>query len=904
MTDNHDILAPEHWTVEKTRRLWDSELKTFRINQKRKLQNIRVNSKKKVAALHERIFFTLRWANPQLPGAYKKLILDYCDHLMGPNPQSMFQSMRILDVWNLKFMCSDEAKVCENIKYLCNQLSDYIINRNHKYIETLANTEVTTEKLLIKKENQVKWTIETKKSIRDEYWTIWYLSANGLVPELHRFLASYLTNNDIDTRDPDYGYTALHYSVKKNQLTVLNILLDNGADENALILEDNRSPLHLCAQYGSREIALELLARGADYYALDNYNCTALQLAIQNKNMSVVHTLENWLIIVPEIHQDEDTLVASNIPQECEATAEEVMHRMSPALRVISDRLDKLGSFVDRADRGIELRLCEKKAEMCFKEGLNEEALKSLRRRWLVVKIVYDEAAASELGDNTSSTIELNDTNKNSKVAVLPTAQDCYDVQQHDSLGAVSVVAQGQVQERANTNGAESLITPSFAWSICSALVEHLISIKEVKSASQVLDELLQRNILQFGNDSLLVACLLRRCQVLLFLSDAIITELAIAERQGSNSEKKRKKNSVADLAVFADSVSHNQKDTNLQRLSHTNSNTIPVSSSEQPLELAVPSLESHQSSFVHFESDMGHFQVLQTQALHRRNHPTCDPLLRAHTAPAHMGIELENSHIENSQVESYNMIESFKEDHEHASSVILPSMNISHIQHTEEVLVDPRLAELDDILAKSDMLILQAIDIVNAQYTGAFIEPVQLCPLLEIAAEISDRQGRYTDALHYMEHCSIISERVVGKFHSETVRYKIEVLRLLLRKGICYAIAHGGVADSNHTLTSLMSNSTQTVSKIKSNFRQVGLYATDVSRRLDQLTISDPNAALALSQKCYKLVSLTELINVNEIKAHTLHVRSASVHDGFTSSKYNFKALNVNTFNHSRLKL
>jgi hypothetical protein len=50
---------------------------------------------------------------------------------------------------------------------------------------------------------------------------------------------------------------------------------------------------------------------------------------------------------------------------------------------------------------------------------------------------------------------------------------------------------------------------------------------------------------------------------------------------------------------------------------------------------------------------------------------------------------------------------------------------------------------------------------------------------------------------------------------------------------------------------------------------------------------VSDPEAAYALSQKCYKLVSLTELINSNEINPMELHIRLGAKDDGLAYGTY-----------------
>lgn len=57
---------------------------------------------------------------------------------------------------------------------------------------------------------------------------------------------------------------------------------------------DGRTPLHFAATYGTREVVLELLGLSVDIDTVDNYGCTALQLAQQNQNSKTIQVLTNW----------------------------------------------------------------------------------------------------------------------------------------------------------------------------------------------------------------------------------------------------------------------------------------------------------------------------------------------------------------------------------------------------------------------------------------------------------------------------------------------------------------------------------------------------------------------------------------------------------------------------------
>jgi hypothetical protein len=170
--DNTTPLAPEHFTVEVKRRQWDDDLKQFREKQRQLLKNIRLTSKRKVAALHERIFFTIRWANPVLPSIFKKIILEYCVHLMGPFPERKYDKIKVLHAWFSKFSHTAESKVVHEVKDLCERLRVLVLKRDEKTVKSIVKLEERTELLTIQKEGDLRWHMETRHCARDEYWTV------------------------------------------------------------------------------------------------------------------------------------------------------------------------------------------------------------------------------------------------------------------------------------------------------------------------------------------------------------------------------------------------------------------------------------------------------------------------------------------------------------------------------------------------------------------------------------------------------------------------------------------------------------------------------------------------------------------------------------------------------------
>jgi hypothetical protein len=154
-----------------------------------------------------------------------------------------------------------------------------------------------------------------------------------------------------------------------------------------------------------------------------------------------------------------------------------------------------------------------------------------------------------------------------------------------------------------------------------------------------------------------------------------------------------------------------------------------------------------------------------------------------------------------------------------------------------------------------------------------------------------------------------------------------IESLRLLLRKQLVLASQRKSQRDIitkaeedilNESISSKLMNEKK-ISKIreirnkkakaedKKYFSEVGQQATDVSRRLDRLSLENEDEALKLSTKCYNLVSLTELIVQGEIDPNqVLPVTGESMSLQSLNSKLfptqMIRALDRSTFNESDL--
>jgi ribosomal protein L22 len=128
--------------------------------------------------------------------------------------------------------------------------------------------------------------------------------------------------------------------------------------------------------------------------------------------------------------------------------------------------------------------------------------------------------------------------------------------------------------------------------------------------------------------------------------------------------------------------------------------------------------------------------------------------------------------------------------------------------------------------------------------------DAISLVPLLELTSEMYER-SQYVqqsqsaqaiganidtnDALHdaidLLEYAEVVCTRILGFYHAETVRIMLTIVKLLLKCG-------NGDA-----------------------YRAAAIKATDMSRRLDQLALTDPQRADVLGRKCAEVIALSKLL-------------------------------------------
>ena len=102
------------------------------------------------------------------------------------------------------------------------------------------------------------------------------------------------SGGDVNVVDKTYKHsTPLHWAAYTGSEKVTSVLLDFGADVNALE-SDNKTALHLGAFEGNQEVVEMLVNAGANYRLRDTLGKTPCDVAIMNKHIQVARVLPNY----------------------------------------------------------------------------------------------------------------------------------------------------------------------------------------------------------------------------------------------------------------------------------------------------------------------------------------------------------------------------------------------------------------------------------------------------------------------------------------------------------------------------------------------------------------------------------------------------------------------------------
>jgi len=171
----------------------------------------------------------------------------------------------------------------------CNNSPKYVSGSDFKTEYELGINQTMKQSIYLGETNDIFYLSHKTRSIVSGTWKeeIWHTKSSDLESDFldklrklnkktrktefmtstkkgdYETVKAYLKNDiDINTRDPENGYTALHWAAEKGQMKIVKLLIEKGANLNAKT-KNNLTPLNLADNNFENEVSELLIKNGA-----------------------------------------------------------------------------------------------------------------------------------------------------------------------------------------------------------------------------------------------------------------------------------------------------------------------------------------------------------------------------------------------------------------------------------------------------------------------------------------------------------------------------------------------------------------------------------------------------------------------------------------------------------------
>lgn len=135
--------------------------------------------------------------------------------------------------------------------------------------------------------DRIRPSLVAESNYADERTGLHQAAFIGCPKSVRYFLSKGVDINQIDT----YRATPLWLAAQNGHLEIVQLLIEKGADINAVVDDNHRTALMLAAQNGHLEVLQLLIEKGADINAADSYHWTVLMAATLGGYIDIVKLL-------------------------------------------------------------------------------------------------------------------------------------------------------------------------------------------------------------------------------------------------------------------------------------------------------------------------------------------------------------------------------------------------------------------------------------------------------------------------------------------------------------------------------------------------------------------------------------------------------------------------------------
>ncbi|GMH61338.1 hypothetical protein TL16_g03234 [Triparma laevis f. inornata] len=285
-------LAPLRWNLVRLTRQWDTKIQSLVAQSTRKKSEMIKNHRQLIVkhGKNKKKAFENEKAKMPLNKRLEMMQKSYVN-LKNAKQEHRAESLkRRLDPMVKSFYRSE---LSEHITKARNSTSSLKNELQSQQASLNVEVQKAISKMKAEKDTDLKGVRRNNKRSSDDPFSLHFAAIHGEMTRLEVLMERKAIAMNIDKRDPDSGWTALHFAARSGHVEFANVLISHNADVNALG-PNNETPLHLAAGWGTKEMVGLLLGIGGDK-SMEWNGKTAEVISRDNMRTDIAKVLERWM---------------------------------------------------------------------------------------------------------------------------------------------------------------------------------------------------------------------------------------------------------------------------------------------------------------------------------------------------------------------------------------------------------------------------------------------------------------------------------------------------------------------------------------------------------------------------------------------------------------------------------